>query len=42
MIDEIVSTHEYVEISNWVEENKIGNKLNVSNGKIKIGKMLVL
>ena len=29
---------EYVEISNWVEENKIGNKLNVSNGKIKIGK----
>ena len=29
---------EYVEISNWVEENKIGTKLNVSNGKIKIGK----
>ena len=29
---------EYVEISNWVEENKIGNKINVSNGKIKIGK----
>lgn len=29
---------EYVELSNWVEENKIGTKLNVSNGKIKIGK----
>lgn len=29
---------EYVEISNWVEESKIGTKLNVSNGKIKIGK----
>ena len=29
---------EYVELSNWVEENKIGAKLNVSNGKIKIGK----
>lgn len=39
MNTDFVSTPaEYVEISNWVEENKIGAKLNVSNGKIKIGK----
>lgn len=35
--DFVITPNEYVEISNWTENIKIGNKLNVENGKIKIG-----
>lgn len=35
--DFVITSNEYVEISNWTENIKIGTKLNVENGKIKIG-----
>lgn len=31
------SNNTYVEINNWVEDIKVGDKLSISNGKIKIG-----